>query len=277
MLVDTHCHLLDLENFADAMRRARDAGVGAIVCATAEPADWAPTIALCEEHENIFCTIGIHPEYSDKAAKANFPSTDHPKIIGIGEIGLDYHYGEDNKKHQAELFEYQLDIALRAEMPVAIHTRDAEGDTARILKAFCDSAARSGPIPRAPGVMHCFTGSWEFAKKMLDLGFYFSASGILTFKNASELRETFARIPPNRIVVETDAPYCAPAPYRGKICEPFMIAETAKILAEAKGIPLTELEKVLEENTKKLYPKIMAVGDLNSQIWRDMATQIPNQ
>ena len=127
---------------------------------------------------------------------------------------------------------------------MAIHTREADNDTAAIL---------TGDVG---GVMHCFTSSWELAKKMLDRGFMFSASGILTFKNAADIRETFAKIPLDRIVIETDAPYCAPVPYRGKVCEPAMVVETARVLAQIKAVPLGELEMTLMENVKKLYPKI---------------------
>ena len=128
-------------------------------------------------------------------------------------------------------------------MPVAIHTRDAEKDTVDIL------------TNKYRGVMHCFTSSWDLAKVMLDRGFYFSASGILTFKNAETIRETFAKIPNNRIVIETDSPYCAPVPHRGKICEPSFVIETAKVLAQIKKLQIEELESILSENTQRLYPK----------------------
>ena len=142
------------------------------------------------------------------------------------------------------LFLQQLEVAKKYALPVAIHTREAENDTAEIL---------NGDVG---GVMHCFTSSWNLAKKMLDRGFFFSASGILTFKNATEIRETFAKIPLDRIVIETDAPYCAPVPYRGKVCEPAMVIETARVLAQVKGVSLDELERILETNVKSLYPKI---------------------
>ena len=290
MLIDTHCHLTSRYNSdAGAMiARARDAGVGALVCATAEPGDWADAVALCEKYENVFCTIGVHPEYANSIAAGNAPSLaegvklsgiiapflNHPRTIGVGEIGLDYHYDKENKNQQIELFHQQLQIARDADLPVAIHTRDAEEDTARILEEYvgahiCAQLPQSGNniiaakprrgtimCPYIPGVMHCFTGSWDFAKKMLDLGFYFSASGIITFKNSQDLRETFGKIPIDRIVIETDSPWCAPVPYRGKPCEPAFVVETAKVIASIKNLQLPELEIILEENTKKLYPKI---------------------
>ena len=250
MFIDTHCHLTDrLCGGGDADRaieNAMAAGVGIMICPTADPNDIPSALHIAHLHDNVYCTIGIHPEYVD--ANPDLFLTDDilndPRVVGIGEIGLDYHYGADTRTQQIELFERQLDIARRCALPVAIHTREAEEDTANIL---------TGDVR---GVMHCYTSSWNLAKKMLDRGFMFSASGILTFKNSSEVRETFAKIPINRIVIETDAPYCAPVPYRGTPCEPAMVTETARVLADVKGVKLSELEHILEENTKQLYPKI---------------------
>ena len=251
MFIDTHCHLTyDFDDDANTIiARAINAGVGCMVCATANPDDILPAIKIAENHKNIFITTGIHPDYID--ANPDDILTDdilnNPHVIGVGEIGLDYHFGKQYRTLQIELFEKQLNIAQIHNMPVAIHTRDADEDTAAIL------------TDRNYGVMHCFTSSWNLAKTMLDRGFYFSASGILTFKNAESIRETFAKIPNDRIVIETDAPYCAPIPYRGTKCEPFMVVETAKILAQIKNVPIDELEKILFENTKRLYPKMIVV------------------
>ena len=248
MFIDTHCHLTDkYADGADAViARAMNAGVGIMICPTADPTDIPGALHLAETHDNIFCTIGIHPEYATTNATQYLTDTvmTHPRVVGIGEIGLDYHYGADNRAQQIELFEQQLELAKKYAMPVAIHTREAEDDTANIL---------TGDIT---GVMHCFTSSWDLAKKMLDRGFMFSASGILTFKNADEIRDTFAKIPLNRIVIETDAPYCAPVPYRGKVCEPAMVIETARVLAQIKDVPMQHLEQTLMQNVKTLYPKI---------------------
>jgi TatD DNase family protein len=249
MLTDTHCHLTDDycadDKLGAVVERATDAGVGRLICATAEPHDILPAIKIAEKYSNIFVTTGIHPEYVGTNPR-EFLTPDvlaHPRVVGIGEIGLDYHGGADDRAAQIKLFEEQLEIARNADLPVAIHTRDAESDTADILK-------------NVRGVMHCFTSSWDLARVMLDRGFYFSASGILTFKNAADVRETFEKIPTDRIVIETDAPYCAPVPYRGKVCEPFMVCETAKVLAEIKHLQMNELESILEQNTLNLYPKI---------------------
>ena len=249
MFTDTHCHLTDDycagNELADVLSRARDAGVGRMICATSDPNDIAPAIKIAETHDNIFVTTGIHPEYAGTNPN-DYLTTDvlsHNRVVGIGEIGLDYHERTDNRQEQIRLFERQLNIARKFDMPVAIHTRDAEDDTAAILT-------------NARGVMHCFTSSYGLARIMLDRGFFFSASGILTFKNAAEIRETFAKIPIDRIVIETDSPFCAPVPYRGKTCEPFMVVETAHVLAEIKHLQMDELESILEQNTLNLYPKI---------------------
>lgn len=249
MFIDTHCHLTDkYTGGADGViARAMDANVNIMICPTADPADILGALDLAEKHSNIFCTIGIHPEYAPMDAKKYLIDDilNHPRVVGVGEIGLDYHYGADNRTAQIELFLQQLEIAKKHALPVAIHTREAENDTAEIL---------NGDVG---GVMHCFTSSWDLAKKMLDRGFFFSASGILTFKNAAEIRETFAKIPLDRIVIETDAPYCAPVPYRGQVCEPAMVVQTAHTLAEIKGITIDELEHILTQNVQRLYPKII--------------------
>ena len=249
MFIDSHGHLT--RQYADGaeeiIKRANDAGVGIIVCPTAEPEDIPEALNIANTHTNIFCTIGLHPDVADTANAADFLTPDvlnNEKVIGIGEIGLDYHQGDDNKKNQIKLFTYQLEIAKQYNLPVAIHTRDAEEDTAQIL------------TNKNHGVLHCFTSSWNLAKTMLDRGFYFSASGILTFKNAQDIRDVFEKLPNDRIVIETDSPYCAPVPYRGKVCEPAFVIETAKMLAEIKHLQIDELESILMQNTLSLYPKI---------------------
>ena len=249
MFIDTHCHLTDnyvLGNLNEIIIRAENAGVSTMICPTADPEDIKSAIKVAEQYKNIFATIGIHPEHAGIDAEQFLTAhiLSHPKVLGIGEIGLDYHENIQNRKTQIKLFEQQLNLAKKYDLPVAIHTRDAEEDTKSILtNAF-------------HGVMHCFTSSWNLAKVMLDRGFFFSASGILTFKNAEEIRKKKKKIPVDRIVIETDAPYCAPVPYRGKTCEPAMVVETAKVLAQIKNLQLNDLAIILTENTKKLYPKI---------------------
>lgn len=248
MFIDTHCHLTDeYDGGVDAIiMRANNAGVGTMVCATADPNDIKPALEIAKTHNNIFITTGIHPDYSDTNPYEYLTDDilNNPYVIGVGEIGLDYHYDLQTRENQIKLFEQQLEIAREHDLPVAIHTRDADEDTAAIL------------TDKNHGVMHCFTSSWDLAKTMLDRGFYFSASGILTFKNAESVRETFSKIPIDRIVIETDSPYCAPIPHRGKTCEPAFVIETARVLAQIKNLSIDELKQILFENTKRLYPRI---------------------
>ncbi len=253
MFIDTHCHLTDRlcagTDLDAVISRAAARGVGTIICPTAAPDDIADALKIADTHDNIFCTIGIHPEYAGTNPDEYLTDSilTHPRVVGVGEIGLDYHYGAQNRAAQIELFTRQLEIAKKHRLPVAIHTREAEQDTADIL---------TGDVR---GVMHCFTSSWDLAKIMLDRGFYFSASGILTFKNAEDVRETFRKIPLDRIVIETDSPYCAPVPHRGAPCEPAFVVDTATVLADIRGLHLNDLESILKQNTKALYPKCHAV------------------
>ncbi len=253
MLIDTHCHLTydfsHLGGAAAVMARAVAAGVKYMICPTADPVDILPAIKLAHVHDNVFATIGIHPEHAgtNPADYITDEILGDSRVLAVGEIGLDYHeMSADTRDAQIELFERQLDMARRAGLPVAIHTRDAESDTFEILSRY----------PDIYGVMHCFTSGYDLAKKMLDRGYFFSASGILTFKNAGEIRETFSRIPLDRLVVETDSPYCAPVPYRGKICEPAYVIETTRVLSEIKNVSFEKMCDIVMENVKKLYPKI---------------------
>ena len=249
MFIDTHCHLTDeYDGGADAIiARAKDAGVGAMICATAEGVDIHSAIQIAAEHDNIFVTTGIHPDHFDLNPDEFLRDEilNNPRVVGVGEIGLDYHFGTQNRDAQIKLFERQIEIATAHNLPIAIHTRDAEDDTQSVLNNH----------KSAHGVMHCFTSSWDLARFALDRGFYFSASGILTFKNAGAIRETFEKIPNDRIVIETDSPYCAPVPHRGQVCEPAFVIETARVLAQIKNLQIDDLETILYENTQRLYPK----------------------
>jgi len=252
MLIDSHCHLtyeIDVAGVDAVIARAKNAGVDYIICPTADPEDIPGAIKLAEKYNNVFATIGIHPEHigANAADYITDEILNHPRVLGVGEIGLDYHeMAANTRDSQIKLFTEQLEMARRHKLPVAIHTRDAEEDMATILADW----------PEISGVMHCFTSGWGLAKKMLDRGFFFSASGIITFKNAAEIRETFSKIPVNRIVVETDSPYCAPVPYRGKVCEPAFVVETARVVAGIKNVPFEKFCDIVIENTKRLYPKI---------------------
>jgi TatD DNase family protein len=219
-------------------------GVDKVIYACADPKDVDKVFGAARENPRIFCTLGIHPQYAGAEPDYEHLLSD-PKVVGVGEIGLDYHDGDGDRKGQLGLFRKQLEIARRANLPVAIHSRAAEADTAETLK----------DMP-AGGVMHCFTSDYDFARAMLDRGFYISASGIITFKNAAALRDTFAKIPAERILSETDSPWCAPVPYRGGECAPAMVLETMKVLAEVKKIPLVEMGRILWDNAHRLYAKL---------------------
>lgn len=246
MFIDTHCHLADNPDVTSYIDRAYKNNIKKFVCASAEYDDIPKIIKLINKFDCIYATLGIHPEYC-KEPKQNFITDEiinNKKILGIGEIGLDYYKDDNDRIEQIKLFEWQLNLAEKFKMPIAIHTRCAEKDTYNTL-------AKTG----VKGVLHCFTGSFEFASKMLDKGFFVSASGIITFKNANDLRDTFKKIPIDRIVVETDSPYLAPVPFRGQNCESFMMIETIKTLALIKNLNLKEIENILLDNTNKLYPR----------------------
>ncbi|MDR2685802.1 MAG: TatD family hydrolase [Rickettsiales bacterium] len=251
MLIDTHCHLgMMTDNSPDnIVADAESAGVGALIYCAADP-DCAPKILeAVDRFDNVFGMLGLHPEHADK--NSTFPLSTfqsqllNPKIVGVGEIGLDYHYEGYDKSAQRALFESQLELAKSANLPIAVHSRDAEDDTYDILKNY-----------DIRGTMHCFGGSYDFAKKMLDLGFYISASGIITFKNAEALRDVFRQIPLDRLLVETDAPYCSPVPHRGETCRPAFVVETAKCFATMYNKSFEEMSEILTRNTLNLYTKM---------------------
>lgn len=230
MRIDTHTHVALLD------------GVDKIIIASADPKNIDDIFNATQNNPNIFCSLGVHPEYLCELPDYE-KLLSNPKVVAVGEIGLDYHYDVEHKQEQILMFEKQLEIARRASLPVMIHSRQAEQDSMDLLNNI-------------NGVLHCFTSSYNFAKTMLDRGFFISASGIITFKNSSELREIFTKIPLDRIVAETDAPYCAPVPFRGKDCVPAMISETIKCLAEIKQVSVVEMDNILWNNAHRLYPKL---------------------
>ena len=251
-LTDSHCHLnhADFGDDADAVvLRALDAGVSRLVTIGTRLEDTAELIALTRKYPQVFATVGVHPEYvaerdvsADEIAQA---ATSDEKIIALGEAGFDYFYDPDTREAQRKLFKNHLIAARETKLPLVIHTRCAERDTIDALTEF----------PDVTGVLHCFSSNAELAKFGLEQGWYLSASGILTFKKAQELRGIFADVPLNRLLVETDAPYLAPVPYRGKRNEPSFVVKTAEMLAEIKGVSLEELAKITTENFLTLFTK----------------------
>ena len=256
MLVDSHCHL-DYPDFAadfDAlMSRAAEAGLGTMVTIGTRVSQFEQVLAIAERCDNVYCTVGIHPHEA-----ATEPDIDvarlvqlarHPKVIGFGETGLDYFYDLSPRDRQQAVFRTHIAAAREAGLPLIVHTRDADADTAAILAEESGKGAFTGLI-------HCFSSSQQLADAALDLGFYISLSGILTFPKAEGLRETVRGLPHDRLLVETDAPYLAPVPKRGKRNEPSYVAMTAAKLAEITSLTMAEIERVTTENFLRLFTKV---------------------
>ncbi len=260
--IDSHCHL----NFdyapktdTDLVQEAEAAGVEALITIGTELETFPKIQEISNRFPNVFHTIGIHPHDSITLNDSDFPTLEkaarHPKCRAIGEIGLDYYYGHSPKEIQIRRLEQQLELALALRQPVVIHSRDGEEDLLRVLKTY----AQRVPSDLSPGVIHCFSGTPRFGQECLDLGFYISFSGILTFKKAEEVREGARIFPLEKILIETDAPFLAPVPFRGKKCEPKMVKLTAEKLAEIKNLPLAEIAEKTTRNAKKLF-RIETVG-----------------
>jgi TatD DNase family protein len=247
MLIDSHCHLDDEQFDADreeVIARARAAGVGELLAIGLEAA-----ARLAESHAAIRAAVGIHPH---EASKADFDALRvllaHPKVVAAGEIGLDYHYNFSPPETQREVFARQLDMAAEARLPVIIHAREAWPDTFRILEERWAHAS-------LPGIMHCFSGGWAEAERALAMGFYISFAGVVTFPKAVPIQEAARRVPADRILIETDAPYLAPVPHRGKRNEPAFVASTARKLAELRGVSFEEIAEITAANFKNLFGK----------------------
>jgi TatD DNase family protein len=256
MLVDSHCHLdfPDLAGEAEAVvARARAAGVGRIVTISTRVKKHAQVLAIAEKFPDVFCSVGTHPHHADEEldidARALVEKAKHPKVVAIGEAGLDYHY--DNSPRDAQLKGFRQHVAAAREtgLPLVIHARDCDADMARVLEEETGQGA-------FPAILHCYTGGRDLAFRAIDLGLHISFTGILTFKRSDDLRAIARDLPADRIMVETDAPYLAPLPYRGKRCEPAYVVETAKVLAETRGVPFDEIARQTTENFFRLFSKV---------------------
>lgn len=251
MLVDSHCHIdfPDLaERLPELLSRMQTNGVGYAVCIGVNLEDFPRVIALAEAHPQLYATVGVHPEYTD-AEEPDLARllklADHPKVIAIGETGLDYYWQKDKPEWQRARFRTHIRAALACNKPLVIHTRESADDTLRLLEE--EGAQAVG------GVMHCFTENWEIAKRALDLGFYISFSGIVTFKNALVIKDVAKKTPLNRVLVETDSPYLAPVPYRGKQNQPSYVLHVAEEIARLRGISLDEVASATTENFFRLF------------------------
>lgn len=251
--IDIHAHLNMLEEGVESsIAAAKAAGVKKIITIGTGPDDHPLVLEIARRYyPDVYCTLGVHPHdgqvYTEAVGQFIEAHVSEPSVVAVGEIGLDYYYDQSPRPQQLEAFRAQLDIAKRTKMPVEIHTRDAEEDTVEILKEYQGSVA---------GVIHCFTGTEWLARQALDLGFNISISGVVTFKNADSLRSTVKMLPLDRIHVETDAPFLAPIPMRGKKNTPAYVVHTAKYVAALKGISEEDLCAQTRLNALKIFPKI---------------------
>ncbi|MBS1142705.1 MAG: TatD family deoxyribonuclease [Proteobacteria bacterium] len=251
MLVDSHCHL-DFPDLIDrlpaVLQRMQDNGVGVAVSIGVNLEDFPKIIALAKAHAQLYATVGVHPEYTDVEEPDESRLLElaaHPKVIAIGETGLDYYWQKDKPEWQRERFRTHIRAAKQCGKPLVVHTRDSALDTLRILKE--EGADTVG------GVMHCFTESWDIARMALDLGFYLSFSGIVTFKNAAIVKEVAQKCPLDRVLVETDSPYLAPVPYRGKPNEPAYVRYVAEEIAKLRSLTVEEVCQATTDNFFSLF------------------------
>ena len=254
-LIDSHCHL-NYEGLAErqeeVLANARARGVSGFLNISTRQREWGDVIAVAERNEDVWATVGVHPHeadaHPDLGSAALVDAASHPNVIAIGECGLDYYYDKSDRQAQRERFQAHIDAARQSGLPLVVHTREAEADTGEML----ESAVKEGGVS---GVLHCFTGSAELARKGLDLGFYVSLSGIVTFKNAQDLQETAKWLPAGQMLVETDSPFLAPVPHRGRKCEPAFVADTARFVADLRAEEPERLAETTTANFFKLFPK----------------------
>jgi len=256
MLVDSHCHL-DFPDFAadldGVISRAADAGVGTLLTICTHITRFEQVRAVAERFDNVYCTVGIHPHEAgsepETGAGRLIQLAQHPKVVGLGETGLDFFYDHAPREQQEKAFRAHIEAARQTGLPIIIHTRDADRDMMRILREEAGKGA-------FPGLIHCFSSSRELAELAIEIGLYISLSGIFTFKTAEPIREIVRGLPLERLLVETDAPFLAPIPLRGKRCEPAFVAHTAKRLAEELGLSPEDLAELTTSNFFRLFKKV---------------------
>ena len=258
MFADSHCHLNYkglVEEQQEVLARARAAGVSAMLNISTRSSEWDEVVSLAEAEADVWASVGVHPHEADAHPDVEtsmlVERAAHPRVVGIGESGLDYYYDHRDRARQRVSFRAHIAAARETGLPVIVHTRDAEADTYEILS---EEMGKGG----YKGVIHCFTASQDFADKALALGLYVSISGIVTFRNAKDLQETARTIPPERLLIETDAPFLAPVPHRGRPCEPAFVADTARFLAELRGEAVETLAARTSANFRTLFSKVAA-------------------
>ena len=256
MLIDSHCHLNYkglIEDQQGVLARARAAGVDVMLNIATRESEWDDVLATAEREGDVWATVGIHPHEADEHPHIDTAKlverAAHPRIVGIGETGLDYYYDHSDRDRQQRSFRAHIAAARETGLPLIVHTRDAEEDTIAIMREEMGKGAYSG-------VIHCFTASGAFADMAMEIGFYISISGIVTFKNARDLQETAARLPADRLLIETDSPFLAPVPHRGKPCEPAFVADTARFLAALRGESVEALGATTSANFLRLFSRI---------------------
>ncbi len=254
MLVDSHCHLdrLDLTPYdgdlSAALQAARERGIERMLCIGIDRDNAEAVCAIARQYEGVFASVGVHPldiKDEQESVDALYLLGDRPEVVAVGETGLDYFYSVENAQAQQQSFRTHLEAAARLNKPVVVHSREAREDTLAILNESCDL--------EIGGVLHCFTDTWDMARRALDMNFYISFSGIITFKNAGDLRDVVKRVPLDRLLVETDSPYLAPVPYRGKKNEPKYTREVAECVAGLKGVPYEQIAEITSANFDRLF------------------------
>ncbi|HEX8571153.1 MAG TPA: TatD family hydrolase [Allosphingosinicella sp.] len=255
MFADSHCHLNYkglVEEQQAVLARARAAGVESMLNISTRQSEWDEVIGLAERESDVFASVGIHPHEADAHPDVQTATlverAAHPRVVGIGESGLDYYYDHSDRERQRSSFRAHIAAARETGLPIIVHTREAEADTYAILSEEMGKGAYSG-------VIHCFTASQDFADKALELGLYVSISGIVTFKNAKELQSSAIMIPSDRLLIETDSPFLAPVPHRGRPCEPAFVADTARFLAGLRGESVEALAERTAANFRTLFSK----------------------
>ena len=258
MLADSHCHLNYkglVEEQQAVLARARARGVTAMLNIATKEREWDAVLATAESEHDVWASVGIHPHEADAHPHVDTATlverARHPRVVGIGETGLDYHYDHSDRGRQQESFRAHIAACRETQLPLIVHTRDAEEDTLAILADEMGAGSY-------PGVIHCFTASRAFADRALELGFYISISGIVTFKNARDIQETAKVLPADRLLVETDAPFLAPVPHRGKPGEPAFVADTLAFLADLRGDDRNDLAVTTARNFHRLFGKTVA-------------------